>query len=218
MTRTTQHATRITHHVSRITLLLGFTAVFIGYLTVWLPGPAAGLQFLGVELGEWAKFLGMNTRRNLFYLPPITLSLMLLTWTVVWDNRSWQTWVMRGLAAALALLDFPALEDLLGPVRAEYLPRVGWIGLTLVWAAVVSLASWRWRERPWAAKLTWLLLLLLGLMGAIIPTQVYLEVRPFVANLLGMPLGIGPGVWLNAAGHLLVAIISGVQLYRDYNR
>ena len=39
-------------------LLLGFTAVFIGYLSVWLPGPAAGLSFLGVELGEWIKFMG----------------------------------------------------------------------------------------------------------------------------------------------------------------
>ncbi len=211
-------AIRNTQYASRITLLLGFTAVFIGYLTVWLPGPAAGLQFLGVELGEWTKFLGMNTRRNLFYLPPITLSLMLLTLTIVWDSRRWQTWIMRGLAVALALLVFPALEDLLGPVRSEYLPRVGWIGLTLVWAAVVSLVSWRWRERPWTTKLMWLLLLLLGLAGAIIPTQVYLEVRPFVANLLGMSLGIGPGVWLNGAGHLLVVVISGVQLYHEYSR
>jgi hypothetical protein len=216
--RGTHYALRNTHHASRITLLLGFTAVFIGYLTVWLPGPAAGLQFLGVELGEWAKFLGMNTRRNLFYLPPITLSLMLLTLTIVWDNRRWQTWIMRGLAVALALLAFPALEDLLGPVRSEYLSRVGWIGLTLAWAVVVSLVSWRWREQPWLAKLMWLLLLLLGLAGAIIPTQVYLEVRPFVANLLGVPLGIGPGVWLNGAGHLLVVVISGVQLYHEYNK
>ncbi len=217
--RGTQYAIRNTHHASRITLLAGFTAVFIGYLTVWLPGPAAGLQFLGVELGEWAKFLGMNTRRNLFYLPPITLSLMLVTLTIVWDNRRWQTWVMRGLAVALALLAFPALEDLLGPARSEYLPRVGWIGLTLAWAVTVSLVSWRWGKRPWPAKLMWLLLLLLGLAGAIIPTQVYLEVRPFVAGLLGEPLGVGPGVWLNGAGHLLVAAISGVQLYlRDPNR
>ena len=209
---------RVTHHASRITLLWGLTAVFIGYLTVWLPGPAAGLQFLGVELGEWAKFLGMNTRRNLFYLPPITLSLMLLTLSVVWDNRHWQTWVMRGLAVALAFLAFPALEDLLGMFRQEYLPRVGGIGLALVWAIVVSLASWRWRERPGLTKLMWLFLLLLGLAGAIIPTQVYLEIRPFVADLLGTPLGIGPGVWLNGMGHLLVAVISGAELYREYSR
>ncbi len=198
----------------RHTLLAGFTAVFIGYLTVWLPGPAAGLQFLGVEMGEWAKFLGMNTRRNLFYLPPITLSLMLLTLTLDWPGRRWQTWLMRGLAVAVALLAFPAVEDLLGPFRQEYLPRVTWIGLALAWAVVVSLASWHWGERPWLTKLLWLLLLLLGLAGAVAPTRVYLEVRPFVAGLLGQPLGIGPGVWLNGAGHLLVAAISGAQLYR----
>ena len=42
---------------SRTILLLGLTAVFIGYLMVWLPGPGAGLSFLGIELGEWVKFI-----------------------------------------------------------------------------------------------------------------------------------------------------------------
>lgn len=201
-----------TQYASRITLLAGFTAVFLGYLTIWLPGPAAGLQFLGVEMGEWAKFLGMNTRRNLFYLPPIVLSLMLLTWTAVWGNHRWQTWAMRGLAVVLAFLAFPALEDLTGPVRQEYLPRVWWIGGTLAWAFAVSAASWKWRQRPWLAKLMWLLLALFALVGAILPTQVYLEVRPFVAELLDLPLKSGPGVWLNAAGNLLVAVVSLRQL------
>ena len=36
---------------------LGLTAIFIGYLTVWLPNELAGLAFLGVEIGEWVKFL-----------------------------------------------------------------------------------------------------------------------------------------------------------------
>ncbi|MBK7179447.1 MAG: hypothetical protein IPH82_20095 [Chloroflexi bacterium] len=43
-------------HLPAALIALGLTAVFVGYLAVWLPGPAVGLQFLGVELGEWVKF------------------------------------------------------------------------------------------------------------------------------------------------------------------
>ena len=44
---------------SRLGLLaLGLTAIFIGYFLVWLPGPGAGLSLIGVEVGEWIKFLG----------------------------------------------------------------------------------------------------------------------------------------------------------------
>ena len=59
----------------------GFTVALAGYFMVWLPQPAAGLSFIGLDIGEWIKFLpqvqsgeaGIN--RNAFYLPPITLSL-----------------------------------------------------------------------------------------------------------------------------------------------
>ena len=106
-------------------LLVGFTAVFSAYFLVWLPGPAAGLRFIGLELGEWVKFLGMGSSRNWFYAPPITLGLMLAVLTVSWSNARWQTWAMRGLAAAVSLLAFPAYEDITGQFRHEYMPRVG---------------------------------------------------------------------------------------------
>jgi hypothetical protein len=46
--------------------------------------------------------------------------------------------------------------------------------------------------------------MLLGLIGAIIPTWAYLAVRGPVGDLLKLAIGIGPGVWLNAAGHILL--------------
>ncbi len=116
-------------------LIAGLTAVFIGYLSVWLPGPAAGLRFLGVELGEWIKFLGVGAIRDLFYLPPIILGLMLAVLTMGWENGRWQTWLMRGLALLVSLLAFPAYEDLMGDYRSQYLLRValsGLVGLTII--------------------------------------------------------------------------------------
>lgn len=188
-------------------LFIALTAIFVGYLSVWLPGPAAGLRFLGVEMGEWIKFLGVGQSRNWFYLPPITLGLMMALLTVAWPNGRWQTWVMRGLAVAVGLLAFPALEDLRGPSQEEYLIRVLLIGVVGVVALLSGLPGWK-RTAVWHTYFRWLLMMILGVMGTLFPLWIYLQVRPLVSQVLGLPVGIGLGVWLNGAGHLLVTAVS----------
>jgi len=202
--------------VSSLLLIAGLTAVFVGYLSVWLPGPGVGLQFLGVELGEWVKFLGVGQNRDLFYLPPITLGLMLAVWTMAWPNGRWQTWAMRGLAVLVSLLAFPAIEDLLGVSREQYTGRVYLIGLVLAVALLSGLVGpGLAARRPW---LPWLLLALLGLLGAIAPAWMYAQVAPYVSQVIGLPLGIGWGVWLNAGGHLLVTAVAVWQLWKNTDR
>lgn len=188
-------------------LLAGLTAVFIGYLSVWLPGPAAGLQFLGLELGEWIKFLGVGAIRDLFYLPPIILGLMLAVLTMGWENGRWQTWMMRGLALLVSLLAFPAFEDVVGNYRSQYLLRValiGLVGLTVVLAALFGkklVTKWAW--------LPWVLLSVLGLVGAALPLWYYLsQVRPYVSGVLGVPVGVGWGLILYTAGCLVITAVS----------
>jgi hypothetical protein len=201
-----------THNQERL-LLAGLTAVFIGYLSVWLPGPGAGLQFLGVELGEWIKFLGVGAIRDLFYLPPIILGLMLAVLTMGWENGRWQTWGMRGLVVLVSLLAFPAYEDLLGNYRSQYLLRVAFIalvGLTIVLVALFGrklIAKWAW--------LPWVLLALLGVLGAVLPLWYYLsQVRPYVSGVIGVPVGVGWGLILNTAGCLGITAVSLWQLKR----
>lgn len=194
-------------------LLLGFTAVFIGYLSVWLPGPAAGLTFLGVELGEWVKFMGVGPERNLFYLPPITLALMLIVWTLPGDNSRLQTWLVRGAAFLISCLVFPALEDITGPASAAYWPRVQWIGLVLA-AVLVTAVAGRLLNHKTRLSITWLVLALLGLIGAVQPLRVYLQIQPNISQLFGVPVGFGWGFILNGVGHLLVTGISLWQLGR----
>lgn len=195
----------------QVILQVGLTAVFIGYLMVWLPGPGAGLSFLGIELGEWVKFMGVGLERNLFYLPPITLALMLVTLTLLWGNGRWQSWAMRGLALLISWQAFPAIEDITGPVRHEYIPRVQWIGLVLLAIVVAAILCWlvKLETRQW---LCWLLLVMLGLIGAIQPTRIYLQIQPNVAQLLGISVGYGWGLILNGVGHLLIAGVGGWQL------
>ncbi len=185
-------------------MLLGLTAVFSAIFLVWLPGPGVGLQFLGFEIGEWIKFVGVGLARNLFYLPPITLGLMLALWTAVWP-QSWQAWAARGVAVAASLLAFPAVEALLYEPRSQWLPRLLLIALVVV-VAVASHWLGRW------PRLAWALVGLVGLAGLLLPTWQYFVVRPLVTQVLAQPVGIGPGVWVNGAGHLLIVLVAAMQI------
>ena len=189
-------------------LMLGFTTIFIGYLTVWLPGPGAGLSFLGIEMGEWFKFLGLGAQRDIFYLPPITLGLMLAIWTLTWPQNNWQAWTARTLAVLVSLLAFPAIEDITGPVREQYTLRVFLIALV----ALVALFSGLWRPSARVAWIPWAILAMLGITGALLPAWMYLNVRAYAVQIIGVEIGIGLGVWLNGVGHLLVTAVSAMQI------
>ncbi|WP_420628222.1 hypothetical protein [Candidatus Leptofilum sp.] len=190
--------------------LLSFTIILVGYFLVWLPGPAAGLQFWGLEMGEWTKFLGLGVKRNWFYLPPITLALCLLFFTVGWANGRTQTWLFRGVAVAVSLLAFPALEDLTGPSQSEYLSRIAGIGLVMLVAGLLTLIGGQ--KRPYLSQIRWGVIAVAGLVGLILPTLIYLEVRPFASDLMRLQLGYGPGFWLNLVGHTAVTLLAAWQL------
>jgi hypothetical protein len=192
---------------SRLILHAGLTAVLLAYFLPWLPHPAAGLRFIGLEMGEWVKFLPLvqagqiRAGRDLFYLPPITLGLLLALLTSHWPNNRWQTWAMRGLAVLVSLLAFPAIEAIRLETPDNYLPRLQLIGLV----GLVALLSSLGRRLP--LRLTWLLLLVTAVIGAILPTWAFLAMRPAIEQVILIQPGIGPGVWLNLAGHLTVTAV-----------
>lgn len=194
-------------------LLAGLTAVFTAYFLIWLPGPAVGLQFIGVEIGEWIKFLGVGLGRNWFYLPPITLGAMLALVTLTWPPRRWQNWALRGLAVVVSLLAFPAIEAIRYEAVSEWRLRLVLIGCVLLLALLTGLVE-RWQLPNW---LPWLFLALLGIVGAVFPFWFYGQIRPLVSQAVGLPIGIGPGVWLNGAGHLLVTAVASRSL-KEKNR
>ncbi len=199
---------------SQTLLILGFTAIFVGYLSVWLRGPGAGLSFLGIEMGEWFKFLGLGPRRDLFYLPPISLGLMLAVWTMTWPvgasgtGVDWRAWAVRALAVLISLLAFPAIEDISGPARDQYTLRVALIGVVIV----VALAAGFWHLKGAWRLLPWIALTGLGVLGAILPTWLFLQVQPFLTGILGVPVDAGMGFWLNLLGNIMVVAIALFQI------
>ncbi len=195
----------------RTAMIAGFTAVFIGYFLVWLPGPSVGLQFIGVELGEWIKFLGVGQNRNLFYLPPITLGLMLLLLSLTWPYKCWRAWVLRIIALSVALLALPAIEAIRFEPASEWFLRLVLVGLVFLLFILSRFLVDKLRS-PYLMKSVLVSLTLVGLVGAILPFLSYLMVRPIVSQAIKMPIGIGLGVWFNTAGHLLVTAVTFFQL------
>lgn len=190
-------------------LFLGLTAILVGYSLVWLPGPAAGLRLIGIEIGEWIKFLGVGSGRNWFYLPPIVIGMTLALLAATWPNDRPQTWLARGLAVVAALLAFPAIAAIQMEPRGEWLFRVLMIGLVLVVTLSGALVARRSSDSPWP----WLLMAIFALLGSILPTMQYVAVKPLVEEVLRRPLGVGWGVWLNASGSLLVFSMAIIEFW-----
>lgn len=197
-----------------LALRLGFTAILVAYFLVWLPQPVAGLSFIGLEMGEWVKFLPQIRSgeivpvRDLYYLPPITLGLMIALWTADWPNRRWQSWAARAVAVGVAFLSFPAIEAILEEAPDQWALRLQLILLVLL----VTVLSSQFHRLPESLSFTlsWLLIVLIALLGATLPTWAYLAMQPAFGQLLGSDVGIGPGVWLNAIGHF---VIVGIGLF-----
>lgn len=192
---------------------LGATFVFIGYLTTWLPHPAAGLTLIGLDISEWSKFLpqmqaGELPNRDWFYLPPITLALFLILWSAAWGNGRWQTWVVRLMAVGISLLAFPALEVIRFEEASQWQPRLVMIAMVIIMMGIAAMIG-RW------TRVTAVLMVLVGLIGLILPTWAYWAVRPVISALVGAPVGIGIGVWLNLLGHLLMVGIAVIRWQKD---
>lgn len=188
----------------RLLLFLGLTTALVGYFRIWLPGPAAGLQIIGIEMGEWIKFLSVGPRRDLFYLPPIAMGLVIALLASSWPNDRSRTWVARGLAVAVAMLSFPAIAVIQLEPPGEWLLRLGLIALVAVVAVAGSVFSRRAAVSPWL----WLSIAVMATLGAVLPALQYFAVRPVVEAIIRRPIGIGLGVWINTVGLLLVAAVA----------
>lgn len=204
--------------IIQVLLKVGFTSILLGYFLVWLPHQAVGLSLIGLEMGEWSKFLPKVQQnqyfldRILFYLPPITLSLMLVVWTIGWPNEEWKTWATRGLAVAISLLAFPPLESLQSEDSDQWLARLSLVILVALSAVLCSQATRL--SRRWQQIVVWSLFAALGLLGALLPLWTFLILRPEISAIFGDSVGIGPGLWLNTIGHLIVVGVGVYGLYR----
>jgi hypothetical protein len=208
------------HRFEGILVRLGFTMILLGYFLVWLPQPAAGLSFIGLEMGEWVKFIPevhsgeMFPSRNFFYLPPILLGSMMAIWTAGWPNNRWQTWIARLLAVMVGFLALPAIESIREEPPGQWLPRLAMVGFVIV---VVLIATYYSSRETIPRTLPWLYFIILGLLGAILPVWTYLAIKPFVETLMGGGVGFGPGIWLNLIGNFLLILLGISVLLRGHS-
>ncbi len=197
----------VTRSHNRHWLFLALTLILIGYFLPWLPHEGAGLTFIGLELGEQAKFLPqvrsgeITPGRSLFYLPPITIALLLLLSTLRWPNRRWQTWAVRGIAVAVSLLALPSYEAI-GTEPEEWLWRLLMVTFVVVFAALTPIL----RRLPF--RVIGGAAILLALAGLLLPAWLFFVVRAAYSDLLRQDLGIGLGFWLNALGHIGTALVA----------
>lgn len=189
-------------------VFIGLTAALIGYFVVWLPGPAAGLRLIGVEIGEWIKFLGVGTRRNLFYIPPVALGLILALLTSDWPNGRWQTWFARLLAILISLLAFPAVASITLEPSSEWVVRLAMIALVGLAGLASSIAS----SRTGTSRVIWAAIGLVAVVGLVGPTWQYFAVRPVVEEILRHRVGIGLGLWLNTIGFAMIVLATLLAL------
>ena len=202
------------HRYEGILVRLCFTMILLGYFLVWLPQPVAGLSFIGLEMGEWVKFIPevrsgeVIPSRNFFYLPPILLGSMIAIWTAGWPNNRWQSWIARLLAVAVGFLALPAIESISEESPGQWLPRLAMVGFVIV---IVLIASYYSSRETIPHTVPWLYFIILGLLGAILPIWTYLAIKPFVETLMGGAVGFGPGIWLNLIGNILL-ILLGISL------
>jgi hypothetical protein len=164
-------------------------------------------------MGEWIKFLpqvqaGTMPDRNVFYLPPILLGLMMAVWTAGWPNGRWQSWAMRGVAVLVSLLTFPSIEAIRFEPSGEWLLRLGLIAIVGVTAVLSSMLD---RLPPIVPPV---LILLFALMNLVLPTWAYLSMRPVIADLLQTAVGFGPGQELHVFGNMLGIAAVGLLLLR----
>ena len=195
-------------------LFFALTLVLAGYFMEWLSHAGAGLSYTGLEIGEQAKFLSQVRSgeivpgRSLFYVPPISVGLIIVLTSSRWPDYRWQTWVARGLGPGIALLAFPAFEAL-GTESAEWLWRVVLIGLVFALAIASPLLN---RIRP--ARF-WAIVGVIAFLGAVMPAWVFLEVRAAYSVVLQQSLGVGLGFWLNTVGQLMVGLLALVTFSKQ---
>ena len=185
---------------------LALTLGVLGYLWPWLSHPAAGLTLIGLDVGEWSKFLpqmqaGQLPNRDYFYLPPITLGLALV-WLSV-GRRGWRPWMLRGLGVLVSLLAVPMLEIIRFEEASQWRPRLMLIGLVMVMGAI----------SPWLnQKVAAVGLLLVGLIGLLWPTWAAVALRPVMAEWVGGGVSLGLGVYANGLAHGALAAVGWANL------
>lgn len=215
-------------NLTTLLLPLGALLAFLGYAGPWVDHRVAGLTILGLDLGEYVKFLPQvragttQLWREGFYLPlvAVSLTLSLCAWRT--DVRWLPTATDNSLTPSpsppqtLSLLGWllTALQVLAAIIAALNLLPPAWTPQRMLTpefqqqSAALLLCLGAVALGPFLALLprlvTGLLVLLLNMWAAVVPVQQFVAVLPEIATLYNHPLVPGWGLYMMLAGLLLL--------------
>jgi hypothetical protein len=207
--------------------VLGLVLAIVGYFGPWVSHRTAALTVTGWELAEFAKFFPqvqggtVSIARELFYLPLVTVSLVLAFLASRSPARP-ARWVVPPLLATLlvaALLPYSVVDAARqalatrGPlvVDPQYTGQLVLVALGVALTLLVPLA----RRLP--RRLQDVLIALLALAGAIPALWQFALLHPLVVALYAAPVGLGWGLIGCAAGSVLL-LLSGVLVAASPDR
>lgn len=206
--------------VLRVLLPLGALLAFWGYVGPWVDHRVAGLAILGLDLGEYVKFLPLvragttSLWREGFYLPlvAISLALSLCTWRqeLRWQQRvvAWPMIALQVFGAIVAALNMlpPAWtpQRMLTPEFQQQLAAI------LLCLAAVAFG-------PFLALLprlvTGVIVILLSTVAAVVPVTQFLRVLPEIATLYNHNLVPGWGMYLLLIGLAMLVALGGLLAF-----
>lgn len=190
--------------VMRWLLPLGVIAALAGFLGPWVAHPVAGLAILGLDLGEYVKFLpeirsgAISLWREGFYLPLVAVS---LTCSLCVFRREFAYhWLVRALLIVLAVVAALNLlppawtpQRMLTPEFQQQAIALGICLLAMLFSPFLALLP-RW--------LATVLIAVLTLAALVIPAWQFVQVLPGIAALYNQPLLPGWGIFVMAMGLL----------------
>ncbi len=203
---------RYSRQLSSTLIALGIVLTLVGFFSPWIPHRAAGLALTGFELGEWIKFAPQvrdgtaGLRRADFHFPPVLATLGLLALAAGRRPWRWHHWVLTALAALVALIPFPLLEEINNPAGV----RANLARLALVlggWLAAGFVAG----KRYLPAHLRGATLSLAAGAGLVLVSLAFRTAEPIIEGLYNQLMDPGVGYNLTRGGMLLL-LVGGIAL------
>ena len=199
-------------------LLFLFGAILwaAGYWGPWVPHKDAGLIILGIDLGEFVKFLPqvrsgqIHLWREGFYFPAFALSL--LASSMAWRKElPWRT-PFRILAN---LLSVPPALAMLPPIWTPHLmlhsPEFRQQSVAIAMALLASVSSPLLARLPRRATAAFLSALMA--VSALVPLWQFSKILDAIASVYAERIGLGWGIVSMSAGGLsIIAAIVGLLL------
>ncbi|MCC7355588.1 MAG: hypothetical protein IT330_17755 [Anaerolineae bacterium] len=192
----------------------GLALAGIGYWGPWIRHGAVALMLLGLDLGEFVKFLpqvrsgAIALQREGFYLPVIALSVTLTITAFRRDRRP--GWKTRGVLSAIAIgVSLAMLPPAWSPASlqtAEFRLQTALIAACVIAALAGPILGLLPRH------LLGGIMILLAALAAIVPLWQFVRILPAVQVAYGRPLTIGWGPAIMVIGWLLLILAEGIRL------